>query len=151
MGHVVQTMMPVRHRPPSGTQMAIVRSEVHTPSVLMKPRRVLVIEDDIANARSLVALLKLEGHEAYYAINGFAGMTVARAFRPEVVILDLGLPGMDGYEVCTHLKQQVKQPKVVVVSGRATMQDRERSKAAGCDAHLAKPADPKQILDLIAE
>ena len=116
----------------------------------MSSRRVLVIEDDIDNARTLVALLKSEGHQAHYAINGYAGMTVARAFGPEVVILDLGLPGMDGYEVCARLKQQAKKPKVVVVSGYAAMPDRERSKAAGCDLHLAKPADPKQLLDLIA-
>lgn len=117
----------------------------------MKPRRVLVIEDDIHTARTLVALLKLEGHEAHYAINGYAGMTVARAFRPEVVILDLGLPGLDGYEVCTRLKQQAKKPKVVVVSGYSAAPDRERSKAAGCDLHLAKPADPERLLELIAE
>jgi CheY-like chemotaxis protein len=118
---------------------------------MKKSRRVLVIEDNIDHARTLVELFKCEGHEADYAINGYVAITMAKAFRPHVVILDLGLPGMDGYEVCSRLKQEVQKPKVIVVSGYSTEAHRKRSQAAGCDVHLSKPADPKKLLNLIAE
>ena len=119
----------------------------------MKSRRVLVIEDNIDSARTLVAVLKSEGHEAEYAINGYVGVEMAKTLRPEVVILDLGLPGMNGYEVCNRLKreEELKQAKIIVVSGYVKEEDRKRSQAAGCDAHLAKPADLKQLLALVGE
>jgi two-component system CheB/CheR fusion protein len=118
----------------------------------MPTRRVLVIEDNLDTLHTLVTLLKSEGHDVEYAINGHAAISLAVNFRPEVVILDIGLPGMDGWEVCTRLKReaQLSHTRVIAVSGYAKAEDIARSQAAGCDIHLAKPADPEQLLSLIA-
>jgi hypothetical protein len=69
-------------------------------------RRVLVIEDNIEQMRSLVMLLRLEGHEVQFAINGYAALEVVKKFRPDIVFLDLGLPGLDGFQVCARLKRE---------------------------------------------
>jgi CheY-like chemotaxis protein len=121
-------------------------------SARMPSRRVLVVEDNLDTVHTLVALLKTEGHRVEYAINGYAAMSIARKFLPEVVILDLGLPGLDGFEVCARLKQepQFKGTKFIAVSGYFKEEDQVRSRAAGCDHHLPKPADPKQLLALVA-
>jgi CheY-like chemotaxis protein len=118
----------------------------------MGSRRVLIIDDNVDTARTLAAFLKSEGHAVEYAINGYAALTLAKQFLPEVVILDLGLPGLDGFEVCNRLKREpdVQNARIIVVSGYAGNEDRLRSKTAGCDAHLAKPADPQELLTLIA-
>ena len=117
----------------------------------MPSRRVLVVEDNLDAVKTLVALLKADGHEVEYAINGYAAMTMAVRFLPEVVILDLGLPGMNGFEVCSRLKKEpaFSSTMFIAVSGYASEQDREQSRAAGCDVHLAKPADPKTLLALV--
>jgi CheY-like chemotaxis protein len=118
----------------------------------MPSRRVLVVEDNLDTVHTLVALLKAEGHTVEYAINGYAAISMATKFLPEVVILDLGLPGLDGFEVCTRLKRdpQFKGTRFIAVSGYFKDEDRIRSRAAGCDVHLAKPADPKHLLALVA-
>lgn len=114
-------------------------------------RRVLVVEDNIDTVRTLVALLKAAGHEVEFAINGYAAISAAVKFRPEVVILDLGLPGLSGFDVCSRLKQEpaFKDTRFIAVSGYSSDADRVRSRAAGCDIHLAKPADPKELLALV--
>ncbi|HEX5477627.1 MAG TPA: response regulator, partial [Burkholderiales bacterium] len=67
-------------------------------------KRVLVVEDNLDSVHSLVLLLRDMGHRVEYAINGYAALDVARKFRPEIVFMDLGLPGLDGFEVCGRLK-----------------------------------------------
>ena len=118
----------------------------------MPSRRVLVVEDNIDTARSLVHLLRIEGHEVQYAINGYAAITLAREFLPDVVVLDLGLPGLDGYEVCRRLRTDLRfaDTRFIVVSGYSKDEDKRRSQAVGCEIHLAKPADPVQLLALVA-
>lgn len=117
-----------------------------------KPRRrVMVVEDNLDTVHTLVALIRGGGHEVQYAINGYAAIALASRFVPEVVILDLGLPGMDGYDVCSRLKSEpaFQRTRFIAVSGYYTDGDRVRSRAVGCDFHLPKPADPNQILALI--
>src|SRR3954469_4121338 len=82
------------------------RSLAYAPSYTASPRRVLVVEDGLDAVRALAALLQDMGHKVMYAINGYAGIEIARRFVPDFVLLDLGLLGIDGYEVCRQLKRE---------------------------------------------
>jgi CheY-like chemotaxis protein len=115
-------------------------------------RRVLVVEDNLDTARTLMHLLQLEGHKVEFAINGMIAITLAHEFLPEVVILDIGLPGLNGFEVCAALKRdpQFKDTRFIAVTGYNKAEDRARSRQVGCQIHLAKPADPKELLALVA-
>ena len=109
--------------------------------------RVLVVEDDADLAASLAGWLGRLGHEVRVAADGPAALRDAEATRPDVVLLDLGPPGMDGYEVAERVHQELapampKAPLVIAVTGRAGEEDRLRSGEAGIDLHLTKPVDP---------
>ena len=93
----------------------------------------LVVEDNIDTVRSFALLLREMGHEVEYAINGYAGLEVARRFRPEIVLLDLGLPGMDGFELCKRFKNDpvLRDARVIAVTGYAQEEYRTRALAAG--------------------
>ncbi len=116
-------------------------------------RRVLVVEDNLDAVHSLVTLLRQDGHEVDFAINGYAALEVAKRFRPQVVLLDLGLPGLDGYYVCSRLKSEPGLADLRVIAVTAYVQDeyRVRSRAAGCDLHIAKPYDPLKLLAAVRE
>ncbi len=107
------------------------------------PRRILVVEDNLDSMQSLVHLLRDLGHEVDFAINGHAAIEVAERMRPDFVLLDLGLPGFDGYYVCRRLKgtARLKDTRIVAITGYASEESRARSKAAGCELHFAKPVD----------
>jgi len=94
----------------------------------------------------------LQGHEVRTAYDGPTALVAAERFRPEVVLLDIGLPLMDGYEVARRLRGMVGLSKalLVAVSGYGRDEDRRRSHAAGFDAHLIKPADPAALHELLA-
>ena len=115
-------------------------------------RRVLVVDDNEDAAESLALLLGLQGHQVRTGHNGQMALRLARELRPEAVLLDLGLPGMDGYEVARLLR---KEPSLnglllVAVSGYGQEEDHRRSREAGFDHHLVKPADPEQVERLLA-
>jgi CheY-like chemotaxis protein len=115
-------------------------------------RRVLVIDDNVDAADTLAALVVTLGGEAATAYNGLDGLKSAKEFRPDVVLLDIGMPEMDGYETCRRLRAQpFGQLYVVAVTGFGQLHDRERALADGFDAHLTKPADPRVLRDLIAD
>jgi CheY-like chemotaxis protein len=112
---------------------------------------VLVVEDNLDTMRSLVLLLRDMGHEAQYAINGYAALEVVKKFHPEYVLLDLGLPGMTGFEVCTRLRAQPGMEKVRIFSITAYGQEdyRQRALSAGCDGHYVKPVSAEQLDKLL--
>jgi two-component system CheB/CheR fusion protein len=103
--------------------------------------RVLVVDDNVDGADSLAILLRLDGHEVSLAHDGLAALDLAEAFRPEVILLDIGLPGMDGYEVAKRLRtrHETKNTVLVAVTGYGRDEDRSRSRDAGFDHHLVKP------------
>jgi DNA-binding response OmpR family regulator len=103
--------------------------------------RVLVVDDNIDNADSLAILLRLGGHDVCLAHDGHAALQIALEFRPEIVLLDIGLPGMDGYEVARRLRTQTscEESILVAVTGYGRDEDRIRSADAGFDHHLVKP------------
>ncbi|HEX7038012.1 MAG TPA: PAS domain S-box protein [Pseudomonadales bacterium] len=116
------------------------------------PRRVLVVEDNPDTAATLATLLDMAGHETRVAHDGAAAVEMAEAFRPDVVLLDLGLPKMDGIEVCRWLRRQPWGRKLTVaaLTGWGQEADRRRTLEAGFDEHLVKPVGPEAVLALVA-
>jgi signal transduction histidine kinase len=115
-------------------------------------RRVLVVDDNRDSADSLALLLQMMGHEVRSAYDGPAALQAAQAWRPEVVFLDIGLPGMNGYEVARRLRQErpAEGLLLVALTGFGQEEDRQRSRAAGLDFHFVKPVDPNALRDLLA-
>jgi PAS domain S-box-containing protein len=115
-------------------------------------RRVLVIDDNVDAADTLAALVVTLGGEAATAYNGLDGLKAAQEFRPDVVLLDIGMPKMDGYETCRRLRAQpFGQLYVVAVTGFGQLHDRDRALADGFDAHLTKPADTRVLEELFTD
>ncbi|HSU82374.1 MAG TPA: MEDS domain-containing protein [Thermoanaerobaculia bacterium] len=116
-------------------------------------RKILVIEDNPDAAATMRDFLELSGHEVELAVSGTDGVQAARELHPEVVLCDLGLPGMTGYEVATALRKdpETRSAKLIAVTGYGRDEDRRRSKEAGFDLHLTKPVDPVQLKALLQE
>jgi PAS domain S-box-containing protein len=106
-------------------------------------RRVLVVDDNVDAATIQQILLEANGHAVRVVHNGFAVLEAALAFRPDVVLLDIGLPGLDGFEVSKAIRQQpgLKDVLLIAMTGYGRPEDRERTHAAGFDHHLVKPVD----------
>jgi len=106
--------------------------------------RVLVVEDNAAVAASMAGFLRTAGHEVEVAADGPSAIEAARDRPPDVMLLDLGLPRMDGWQVARRVQEQPgpKRPLLVAVTGRGAEQDRRRSEEVGIDLHLTKPVDP---------
>jgi PAS domain S-box-containing protein len=117
-----------------------------------KSCRVLVVDDHHDSAYSLARLLRLAKHDVRTAHDGGAALEIALAFLPDVVLLDIGLPHMDGYEVARQIRQQptLRGMMLVALTGYGRDSDREMSRAAGFDRHLVKPADFNRILEILA-
>ena len=117
-----------------------------------RPLKVLVVDDNADAAAALATLLETDGHHVRRAHDGPAALAVADAFRPDAVVLDLGLPGMDGYEVARRLgaKGERRKPVLVAVSGYGRDEDRRRSRDAGFDHHFIKPADLPSLRSALA-
>ncbi len=114
--------------------------------------RVLVVDDNIDAADTLAALLEMSGHVTRVANDGHQAIEMAQDFQPQVVFLDIGLPGMNGYEVARKLRETpgVERAFLVALTGWGTREDRERSSEAGFDHHLTKPADMNAVETLLA-
>ncbi len=115
------------------------------------PCRVLVVDDNQDAADSLAMLLRLDGHEVHTAHDGPSALEVAREFLPRVVLLDLGLPGLDGYQVARRLREgpDTRDVFLVAVSGYGQDEDRQRSRQAGFDHHLVKPINFSELRQLL--
>jgi CheY-like chemotaxis protein len=116
-------------------------------------RRVLVVDDNFDAAESLGVLLRFLGAEVEVANDGQAALDVLTSFRPELVLLDIGMPGMDGYEVAARIRALPEHQGVTLVAltGWGQSEDRERSHAAGFDRHLVKPIDIETLEALLQE
>ena len=108
------------------------------------------MDDNIDSLRGLTRLLKLWGNEVREAPDGLSALQVASEFYPEIVLLDLGLPGMDGYTLAERLRAGVCADSLLIaISGYGQEEDRRRSKAAGCDFHCVKPVSAEAIKRLL--
>jgi signal transduction histidine kinase len=116
---------------------------VPTQSTAPVARRVLVVDDNVDSAEMVAELVTAWGHETQLAADGLAAIEIAATFRPDVVFLDIGLPGLDGYEVARRLRAMpaTSASRIVAVSGYGTAEDRKKTADAGFDAHLTKPVD----------
>ncbi len=115
--------------------------------------RILVIEDNLDQVHTLALLLKEMGHSVDYAINGYVALDVARRFKPEFVLLDLGLPGVTGFEICTQLRQDPELQSVKIIATTAYTQPEyaERAKQVGFDGYLTKPIDPQVLYGMFGD
>jgi signal transduction histidine kinase/FixJ family two-component response regulator len=118
------------------------------------PRRVLVVDDNVSSAQSLAMILKLDGHDVQVAHDGTVALDMVRRFCPEVILMDIGLPGMDGYEVALRLKDEPTLRNSIAllaaITGYAEEEAKQRSREVGFDHHLVKPVDPEVVLALLA-
>ncbi|MCW8194686.1 PAS domain-containing protein [Proteobacteria bacterium 005FR1] len=134
---------PSEHALPNTTAM---------PSAKSESRRILVVDDNPEIAETLSLLLEHAGHRVERVHSGPAALAMAPAFQPDVILLDIGLPEMDGYEVARRLRDQPRTASAVLaaLTGYGQPSDRERAHAAGFDAHFVKPVDLDVLLDFVA-
>ena len=123
------------------------------PNPRLPRRRILVVDDKRSNAQSLKLLLQALGQDVYTAYDGLAGLELARQHLPDVVLLDIGLPLMDGYEVARRCREEpgLKGMTLVAMTGYGQDSDRQRSQEAGFDAHLVKPVNLQDLMLLLAQ
>jgi CheY-like chemotaxis protein len=114
--------------------------------------RVLVVDDLAASVETLMTLLEMEGFEVRVAHDGQQALALAREFRPEVVLLDIGLPGMNGFEVAHGLRSlpECQAALLIALTGYGEAESRTRSAQAGFDFHMVKPADVNLLLTMLA-
>ncbi|HJZ91164.1 MAG TPA: PAS domain S-box protein [Gemmataceae bacterium] len=124
-----------------------------TQSASDSPRRVLVVDDNRDAADSLSDLVGMLGHEVRTVHDGLAAIAVARAFRPQVVLMDIGMPKLNGYEAARHIRAEPWGRDVVLaaVTGWGQEADRQRSREAGFDHHLVKPVEPAAVRQVLAD
>ena len=115
--------------------------------------RVLVVDDNIDGAVSLAKVLQFGGHTTQTAHSGLEALDAARRFLPEVIFLDIGLPGMSGYDVARQLRSEPSLSSVVLVAltGWGSEDDKRQSREAGFDFHLTKPVEVKAIESILAQ
>ncbi|HEV3261493.1 MAG TPA: response regulator [Gemmataceae bacterium] len=116
-----------------------------------RPTRVLIVDDNEDAANSLAMVLGLKGHEVFLAYDGPSGLEAARAHRPQAVVLDIALPGMDGHEVARRLRglEETRDVLLVAMTGYGQAEDQRRSREAGFDVHLTKPVDPSEVQEVL--
>jgi CheY-like chemotaxis protein len=121
--------------------------------VPMPARRVLVVDDKRDTARLMAMLFDTSGNETLTAYDGAEAVEAAETFRPDVILLDIGLPKMNGYEACRKIRQQPwgKDIIVIALTGWGQERDRQKSKDAGFNGHLVKPVKQDDIMKLLAE
>ena len=141
MGHLLKSFLTVLTEPDS----CVANTD---PSDL----RILVVDDNRDSAASLALLLNATGHEACTAYDGLEAIATAQQFRPDVVLLDIGLPKLNGYEACRRIREQPWGTDMVLIAltGWGQEDDRQQSREAGFNAHLVKPVDLAALQAMLA-
>jgi len=127
------------------------RADAQTALTTTTPRRILVVDDNEDAAVSLGLLLQSLGHETCVVYNGTEAIKMAIAFRPDVVLLDIGMPGISGYEVARRLQalKEQRPMRIIAITGWGQEEDKAKSKEAGFDLHLVKPVDAEQLAQAV--
>jgi signal transduction histidine kinase len=136
----------------SNTQSALEQSMTNAEGITRTQRRILVADDNNDALESLATLLQLSGHEVYTAANGAVALQSAEQNQPEVALLDIGMPKLDGYEVARRIRAQPWGQRITLIAltGWGQDSDRRRSQEAGFDSHLVKPLDLDKLSELLA-
>ncbi len=115
------------------------------------PRRILIVDDYAAIAESLMRMLEMGGHEVRIAPDGPSALKELTVWQPEIILLDIGLPGMDGYAVAHAIRSRPDAELIVLIAltGYGQEEDHRRSRESGFDLHLTKPVDPTVLFALI--
>jgi PAS domain S-box-containing protein len=145
--------LPVEGSPATSPEASTSMTEdVKTPAPSCRKQRVLVVEDQRDTAASLRMLLEMLGHETRVAYTGPDGVRAAAEWRPDIVLCDIGLPGLDGYGVARQLRLNpiTAQVRLLALTGYGTDEDRRLTREAGFDVHLTKPIAPETLQDVLA-
>jgi CheY-like chemotaxis protein len=147
-GHFIHASKGGPKKPPGNVEPFVVTGKIKQSGT---PKRVLVVEDNLDSVHTLAFLLTDMGHTVEYAINGYVALDVARRFRPDIVLLDLGLPGIDGFEVCRRIKRdsQLRLARVIALTAFSQDEYRERAAQVGCELYLVKPVETKVLEELL--
>ena len=115
--------------------------------------RVLLVEDNLDSVHSMAALIKMMGHEVEFAINGLAAMDVARRFKPDFILLDIGLPDLQGDKIARQLKFEpgLERMRMIAITGLPIAQIEAQALEAGCEGVYAKPMAPTLLEELLAK
>jgi signal transduction histidine kinase/CheY-like chemotaxis protein len=148
-GSLFRVILPCISEVPQGE----LQTEAAVQAIPSGGRRVLVIDDNIDAAESIAVYLRLEGHEVRTVSDGPQAVAIAQVFAPQVAVVDIGLPGMNGYEVARRLRLKGGDAPALLIAltGYGQKEDRARSTEAGFDHHFVKPADPRLIQAAIAQ
>src|SRR5690606_3935302 len=114
-------------------------------------KRILVADDNQDSATSLALILEILGHEVRTAGDGLEAVETAADFRPHAILLDIGMPNLNGYEACRRIREQPwgSQATIIAITGWGQAEDRRKSFEAGFNYHLVKPVDPDTLIELI--
>lgn len=125
---------------------------VEEPSMITS-LRILIVDDNRDSVTTLSMLLRRLGHQTFMAFDGEEAIAAARKFKPEVVLLDIGLPKLNGYEVCRWIRAQSENERVVIIAQTGWGQEETRIKTsdAGFDYHMVKPLDPNTLQKILAK
>ena len=117
-----------------------------------RKRRVLVVEDNLDAVHMMATLLRLMGHEVDFAINGFAAIDAARKFKPDIILLDIGLPDFRGEKIASQLRFEpgLEKTRIIAITGQPLSSVEARAREAGCEGVYAKPIAPEILEKLLA-
>lgn len=138
--------LPILNKP------AVAREPEPDTAAALSERRILIVDDNVDSADSLAMLLEITGNKTFMAHDGVEALKAIETHRPEVVLLDIGLPKLDGHEVCRHVREQPWGKNIVIIAltGWGHEDDRRRSEEAGFDGHLVKPVDYDKLLAMLS-
>ena len=145
--------LPVSSEPPKTQAEEPVDAKQAAETSQPSQRRILVVDDNQDSADSLVMLCELDGHQVHTAYDGLEAVEAATSLQLDVILLDIGLPGLNGYEAARQIRSQPRNQDLMLVAltGWGQKEDRERSEEAGFDAHLVKPVDFNALRKLLAK
>ena len=115
-------------------------------------RRILIVDDNQDSTESLAMLLKLKGNETHTAFDGMQAVATAEAVRPDLILMDIGMPKLNGYDAARRIRQEPwgKNLVLIALTGWGQQEDLEKSRQAGFDGHLVKPVAPTTLMELLA-